>query len=255
MNGLFENNIKKGVREEENMMKSWRVFLVIAMSLVAAWLLFIFMENPLFYITAFDKKILNFYMSYQMSTIIVSSTFLLLLYFIADKLNLKYFNLKKIDGEVKPVPVIGLNPREGEGWKTIGFNVGLMITLVTGIVVYFQTVAGNGLTISLLPEIPLILIFALMNSFTEEVIFRLSYTTIIANENGNPRISEFLSALIFGAVHYFGVAPSGIAGAIMGAFIGWFLAKSINETKGFFWAWSIHFIQDVVILFFIFMSN
>ena len=48
MNGLFENNIKKGVREEENMMKSWRVFLVIAMSLVAAWLLFIFMENPLF---------------------------------------------------------------------------------------------------------------------------------------------------------------------------------------------------------------
>ena len=134
-------------------------------------------------------------------------------------------------------------------------SIGLIITIVTGIVVYFQVVPQNGLTFRFFPEVPLILLFALMNSFTEEVIFRLSYTTIVANENGNPRISEFLSAAVFGGVHYFGIAPSGIAGALMAAFIGWFLAKSINETKGFFWAWVIHFAQDVVILFFLFMSN
>lgn len=237
------------------MLKSWRFIVVVALSLVAAWFLFIFMERPLFDISMFDKDILNFYMGYQLSTIVVSLSFLVMLYLLADRLHLSYFNLTKIDGAVKPTPMIGLKPKEGESWKTIGLNIGAIITLVTGVVIYFQTVSGTGMSLRLFPEVPLVILFALMNSFTEEVIFRLSYTTIVANENGDPRISEFLSALIFGGIHYFGIAPSGITGAMMGAFIGWFLAKSINETKGFFWAWSIHFLQDVVILFFLFMSN
>lgn len=101
----------------------------------------------------------------------------------------------------------------------------------------------------------MILLMALMNSFTEEVIFRLSYTTAAASENLSPYVSEALAALVFGGVHYFGIAPSGIPGALMAGFIGWFLAKSINETKGFFWAWAIHFAQDVVIMFFLFMKG
>ena len=236
-------------------MKSWRTISVIALSLIAAWFLYTLMENPWFNISLFDKDILNFYMGYQMSTILVSITFLVIIYFLVDKLRLSYFNLRNIDGEVKPAPLIGLNPKEGEGWRTIGLNIGLIISIVTGRVMYFQTSSGTGITIRLFPEIPLILLFALMNSFTEEVVFRLSYTTIIANEKGAPYVSELISAVIFGGIHYFGIAPSGIAGALMGAFLGWFLAKSINETKGFFWAWSIHFIQDVVILFFLFMVN
>lgn len=236
-------------------MKHWRVGLVVILSLIATWLLFVFMDNPLFDFAIFDKDILNFYMGYEFSTIIISVVFLFLLYLMADKVRLSYLNLKNIDGVVNPVPLFGLNPKEGEGWKTIGLTIGSIITLVTGLVVYFQNVSGSGLTFRFFPEFPLIILFALMNSFTEEVIFRLSYTTIIANENLSPKISEFLSALVFGVVHYFGIAPSGIAGAIMAAFIGWFLAKSINETKGFFWAWAIHFAQDVVILFFLFMKN
>lgn len=62
----------------------------------------------------------------------------------------------------------------------------------------------------------------------------LVYIRRVANEKMNPKVSEIISALVFGGVHYFGIAPSGVAGAIMAAFIGWFLAKSINETKGFF---------------------
>jgi hypothetical protein len=34
----------------------------------------------------------------------------------------------------------------------------------------------------------------------------------------------------------------------LAGFLGWFLAKSIGETHGFFWAWLIHFLQDVVII-------
>ena len=55
-----------------------------------------------------------------MSTIIVSTVFLLILYVLADKLHLSYLNLNKIDGVVKPAPLVGINPKEGEGWKVIG---------------------------------------------------------------------------------------------------------------------------------------
>lgn len=237
------------------MIKHWRISVIVVFSLIATWLLFVFMRMPLFDIAIFDKDILNFYIGYELSTIIVSTAFLLALYLFADKLRLNYFNLKNIDGVVRPVPFIGIKPKEGEGWKTIGLTIGSIITVVTGIVVYFQTVFGNGLTFRLFPEIPLVLLLALMNSFTEEVIFRLSYTTIVANENMNAQVSELLSAAVFGGVHYFGIAPGGIAGAVMAAFIGWFLAKSINETKGFFWAWVIHLAQDIIILFFLFMKN
>lgn len=237
------------------MLKYWKIGAVFLLSMMATWLLFIFMKNPLFEVSTFDKDIINFYAGYEPSALLVSIAFLILLYILSDKLRLSYFSLKRIDGAVRPAPWIGLTPKEGEGWKTIGLTIGTIITVVTGIIVYFQTVSENGLSIRLFPEIPLILILALMNSFSEEVIFRLSYTTIVANEGMSPRISEILSALAFGAVHFFGIAPSGIAGAVMAAFIGWFLAKSINETKGFFWAWAIHFAQDVVIMFFLFMKS
>ncbi len=236
------------------MKKYLKIVLITALSLSAAYLLFVFMERPLFTVTTFDKYMLNFYAGYELSTLLVSGAFLLILFFAADRLRLSYLNLRNIDAPVQPAPLIGLRPKAGEGWRMIGFNIGVIITIVTAVVVFFQT-ARSGLTLRIFPEVPLILLFALMNSFTEEVIFRLSYTTIVANENLSPKLSQFLSAVIFGGIHYFGIAPSGLAGALMAAFIGWFLAKSINETKGFFWAWLIHFAQDVVILFFLFMRN
>jgi uncharacterized protein len=33
----------------------------------------------------------------------------------------------------------------------------------------------------------------------------------------------------------------------LAGFLGWLLAKSIVETRGIFWAWFIHFLQDVII--------
>lgn len=236
-------------------MKHLRIGAVVVCSLIATGLLLLLMKKPLLKIGVFDKDIVNFYVGYELSTVVVSLVFLLVIYLLADKLRLNFFNLKRIDGPVKPVALIGLKPKEGEGWKKIGLTIGSIITLATAVVVYFQVAFGGGLSFRFFPEIPLVIILALMNSFTEEVIYRLSYTTIVANEGGDPRISEFLSAIVFGGVHYFGIAPNGIAGALMAGFIGWFLAKSINETKGFFWAWMIHFAQDIVILFFLFMKN
>jgi hypothetical protein len=37
----------------------------------------------------------------------------------------------------------------------------------------------------------------------------------------------------------------------MAGFLGWFLGKSMLETRGLFWAWFIHFWQDVLIFAFL----
>lgn len=235
------------------MKKVLKISFVVLLTVLASWLIFLFMKKPLFSTSFFDKEIMNFYFNFEFSTILISLSMLVFLYLLADKLRLGLFNLKRIDGPVKPVPYLGL--KEGERWKTIGLSIGGIITLVTALVVYFQVAHKTGISIKLFPEVPLLLLMALMNSFTEEVIYRLSYSTIVANEKVPAAVSELLSALIFGGVHYYGVAPSGIHGALMAAYFGWFLSKSINETGGFFWAWAVHFAQDTVILFFLFMRN
>jgi hypothetical protein len=56
-----------------------------------------------------------------------------------------------------------------------------------------------------------------------------------------------ISGAVFGIPHYFGT-PSGIIGVLMAGFLGWLLALSLVETQGLLLAWSIHFVQDVVII-------
>ena len=127
------------------MKKYWRIGTIVGFSLIATWLLFVFINKPLFEISMFDKDIINFYAGYELSAIIVSTSFMLVLYLLADKLRLSYLNLKKIDGIVRPAPWVRIKPKDGEGWRIIGVTIGSIITLVTGVVVYFQTVSGNGL--------------------------------------------------------------------------------------------------------------
>jgi len=50
-------------------------------------------------------------------------------------------------------------------------------------------------------------------------------------------------SVFFGLSARYGV-PSGLLGVFLSSFLGWFLGKSMIETKGFFWAWLIHFLPD-----------
>ncbi|HMN12148.1 MAG TPA: CPBP family intramembrane metalloprotease [Bellilinea sp.] len=225
--------------------KHTKLALVIIATLAAIYFMLLFMKQPLFQFSPFDKAIMNFYLNYELSTILLSAGMLVLLYLLADRVKLSYLNLRNIDAPMEPVKFMGITANDR--WKVLGARMAAIVSIVTAIVVYFQ-VAGKPFSFRVFPDLVLVLIFAVMNSFTEEVIFRFSYSTIVANEGLPSRIAEFLGAAVFGAVHYFGIAPKGIPGMLMAAFIGWFLAKSINETKGFFWAWLVHFIQDVIIL-------
>ncbi len=84
-----------------------------------------------------------------------------------------------------------------------------------------------------------------------------AYHTLQQTENAglSPTWAKALGSLVFGFVHYWGIAPKGMLGAVLAAYIGFFLTKSILETKGFLFAWAVHAIQDVVILTFLFNAH
>ena len=130
----------------------------------------------------------------------------------------------------------------------MGMNFAAVISVVTSMVIYFQILNNKTDTISILQIIkilPYSILFALSNSFVEEVITRLGLVVTLKGKVKDSTIC-YLSAVIFGIAHY-GGNPGGIVGVLVTGFLGWFLTKSILETKGLFWAWFIHFLQDVII--------
>lgn len=97
----------------------------------------------------------------------------------------------------------------------------------------------------------LAVILAGTNAFIEEVIFRLFFVTMGQNETNSSTYGILMSSVVFGYVHYGGAMPNGFFGAIISALLGYFLRKSIHETQGFYWAFMIHFLLDVVIMIFL----
>ncbi|MFB9328253.1 CPBP family intramembrane glutamic endopeptidase [Paenibacillus aurantiacus] len=169
------------------------------------------------------------------------------------KAGMSYLNLSNRDGRIRPEPWIGLKANASDTWKNVGRNMAVVITSVTAVVIYFQVIHGERVSLDLFPGLSLIAVFALMNAFSEEVIFRFSFVAVVHRFGYSPYAAQGLAAATFGIVHYFGT-PGGIPGVLMAGYIGWLLAKSMIETKGFFWALTIHFLQDVVIFFALLMK-
>ena len=218
----------------------------------APLLLWIRSSTPLA-LKVFESELFNLEISYQITVLLLAVIVICIVYGLAGKEGLAYLNLKRLDGKIRPEPWVGVKPKETETWKNLGVNFAIVITLVTVVVIYFQVVHGGSVSLELFPGGILILVFALMNAFSEEIIFRFSFVAVVSKYGYSPYVAQGLAAAIFGVVHYFG-NPGGIPGVLMAAFIGWFLAKSILETKGFFWALTIHFLQDVVIFSALFMK-
>lgn len=184
--------------------------------------------------------------SYQLLTLGVTALVVLAARLLAGPESLEYLNPTRLDGPVTPVRWVGINPKPGETWIRLGLNFLIVITVVTAVVIYFQVFRGREIDFSvtrvLLPAIG----FSMVNAFVEEGIFRFAIVSVFLSAGVSARTAAITSGVIFGGIHYFG-APGGIPGVLMAGFIGWFLAKSIAETRGFGWAWIIHAAQDVVI--------
>lgn len=184
-------------------------------------------------------------LKYQLVTLGLAGIVLLLTFLLGPASFRKFFALGKINSPVEPVKLIGLTPKPGEGWLRIGKNFAIIITVVTVVLIYFQLIRGNSIAAQNLRFLPWILPFAIANSFVEEMITRFAVVSALDGLVSSQLI-YLTSAAMFGSVHYFGT-PGGIAGVFLAGFLGWLLAKSIHETHGIFWAWLMHFLQDVVI--------
>lgn len=229
------------------------ILLITIVVITCAPLLLWIRSSPPLALQIFDNTVYNLEISYQITALALAVIVIGIVYGMTGREGLAYLNLKKRDGTIRPEPWIGIKPKETETWKHLGLNFAVVITLVTVVVIYFQVVHGGSVSMELYPGVILILIFALMNAFTEEIIFRFSFVAVVSKYGFSPYVAQGLAAVTFGTVHYFG-NPGGIPGVLMAAFIGWFLAKSMLETKGFFWALAIHFLQDVIIFSALFMK-
>ena len=190
-----------------------------------------------------NNSYLNNHAKYQILLVSLSVIVLLFLYFQSPN-NLKLFlSFGNISASVGPVEWFGIG--EGKTWIFAGLYLCVLITLGTFSFVYFQFRKQKIKSQEILPYITWIVLFSLSNSFSEEMIYRLGIIVPLYNVIGAEEII-LLSAVIFGLVH-FGGMPHGLIGMFMAGFLGWFLAKAVVETHGIFWAWFIHFIQDVVI--------
>lgn len=232
--------------------RTYRTVITTVIVISLAILLVFIKNNPVFCFEFISHKALNSELNYQMTVLGLAIAMIAFIVAITGKQSLEFLNITRLDGTIRPERFIGIIPNQKDTWKSLGVNFSIIISAVTAIVIYFQVYQDQELNFVLFPNLMLIFILALSNSFVEEVIFRFSFAAVINYNKQSQFLAQALSALTFGAIHFFGV-PSGIPGVLMAGFIGWFLTKSILETRGFFWAWFIHFVQDVIIMFGLFM--
>lgn len=219
---------------------------IIPITIALAILMILFKKNyiKIFKINIFAQQFYNQELAYQLMTLLLALGMLWLVYLLGPENFRAFFNLGKINAPIKAVKSIGINPQEGENWLNLGINFTVIFSVVTFIVIYFQVVHGQNIQFNI-SMLFCGFLFAVINSFVEEIIFRFSIVAVLYKILPKQYI-YLLSGLIFGGAHYFGI-PGGIPGILMAGFIGWFLAKSIGETKGIFWAWLIHCAQDIII--------
>jgi membrane protease YdiL (CAAX protease family) len=168
---------------------------------------------------------------------------------IVKKGNRKAFFMVKGDIDAMAEEIRGMI-NERISWRQFGPRFTLYLTI--GLLIFLISVGGfpelNAL-LQLLPIFPVILLFAVINSFNEELVYRAALISGLEESVGSTN-AVILTAIYFGIAHYYGV-PYGIIGILLSTFLGFILGKSMVETRGSFWALTIHFVMDVIIFTFL----
>lgn len=129
------------------------------------------------------------------------------------------------------------------------WSFGLVFSLVVIVAQFFMFILPLSPSAStlqkLIPLIPAILLLAALNGFTEEVIFRAAPISTIYEVVGKSQ-AIWMAAVLFGLAHYIGGVPSGIPGVLITTLLGWFFGKCMLDSKGMFWPWLFHAMQDVL---------
>jgi uncharacterized protein len=168
-----------------------------------------------------------------------------LLYLLLIKRKRTDFFLVKGDINALVEPSILIGMKKPEPWPKIGLIFAAIFTVGTLIFLLGTTPPSISQFVQAIPLIPVSILIAAINAFNEEFTLRAAPLSELWKVIGKKQ-GLLITTLYFGMGHYYGV-PSGIIGVALSAFLGWFLGKSLLETKGFFWAWFIHFLPDIVI--------
>ncbi len=226
-----------------------RLFVILLIVLVIVeYLVFNHLDQLPIYRSWLSSPSFNVYMLAEQSLRLIVTFVIIATLFIMGKKSKSFFlTLGEIKAPVQPVHWLGV--KQGENWKKFGLILSLYISLGT---LAFLVIAGKpplDIVIKALPFVPAILLAAGLNAFNEEMTYKASFLSVLENSVGAKQ-ALLLMAAYFGLGHYYGV-PYGIIGVIMAGFLGWILGKSMLETRGMFWAWFIHFWQDVLIFSFL----
>jgi hypothetical protein len=230
-------------------LRGLRPFLVLLLVLVSSqWLVFSVVGKLFSFPAWLHNPSFNVYMLAEQSlklliTLAVIATLLLM-----GKKRQEFY-LAKGDIAAPAQPIRWLGVAEGTRWNKFGAWLTVCISLGT---LAFLVIAGRpGLDIvgRALPFLPAVLLAAALNAFYEEMTFKASFLSVLESPLG-PRQALYMVAVYFGIMHFYGV-PYGVIGVLLAGFLGWLLAKSMQETRGLFWAWFIHFWQDVWIFSFL----
>ncbi|MCU0523125.1 MAG: CPBP family intramembrane metalloprotease [Anaerolineae bacterium] len=137
------------------------------------------------------------------------------------------------------------------GQKTPGplSSFGLLFTLVVvvaQVLIFIVPLSPSAGTLRrLLPLAPVIVLLAISNGFNEEVMLRAAPVGPVFEVVGTQN-AIWMAAVLFGLSHYIGGIPSGIPGVVITTFLGWFFGKCMVDSKGLFWPWLFHAVQDIL---------
>lgn len=226
-----------------------RSFLVLFLVLIGIeWFVFNQVDRLPFYKSWLNNPSFNVYMLAEQSLRLMVTAVIIATLFILKKKRSAFFLVKgDTSAPVEPVRWLGVD--KGTTWIKFGRILALCISLGT---LTFLIIAGRppfNIVVRALPFLPAVLLAAALNAFNEEMTYKASFLSALEGPVGAKQ-SLLLMAAYFGLGHFYGV-PYGIIGVVMAGFLGWILGKSMLETKGFAWAWFIHFLQDVLIFSFL----
>ncbi len=232
-----------------NDVRALRPFFTLFLVLVGVeWFVYTKIDQFSFYQVWLTDPSFSVYMPAEQSLRLLVTLVIIGVLFIFKK-HASTFFLVKGNTSAPAEPVTWLGIKDGEPWNKLGRNFAIIISSGT---LAFLILAGRpplDLVIRALPFVPAILLAAALNAFNEEMTYKASFLSVLENVVGRQQ-ALLLMATYFGIGHFYGV-PYGMIGVLMAGFLGWFLGKSMLETRGLWWAWFIHFWQDVLIFSFL----
>lgn len=235
-----------------SLMRPLRLFFVLFLVLVGAgWFVSTKVSQLPFYRSWLENPSFNVHILAGQSLSLMVTLAIVAALFILKRRRAAFFLVRgDTSAPVEPVKWLGI---KNERWNTLGRNFAVIISSATLAFLVFAGRPSLDMVVRVLPFLPAVLVDAAVNAFNEEMSYKASSLSVLEDAVGRNH-ALWLMAAYFGIGHFYGV-PYGVIGVLMTGFLGWFLGKSMLETRGLWWAWFIHFWQDVLIFSFVALGS